>query len=472
MIVKKCMLNVYLRVCNSLMGVLIACSLIGAASLDVVHACGWHYETIKAEGRSLPCTRNVALNAYPSYQEAHLEKKIQVGLMMSALLPKSLRALDELGVSWILLKDLPKAHCALKRRQELAPQAYATHANLGTYFTFSGEHDRAEFHVKETLKIDPEAHFGRERDHLILIQYLREHQQVGKFEVDMYGRSLKAQLKTIYPVKKESKKTLRDQEAALVSMISIYGASNNPLLFATLGVTLKQQGNILLAAAAFQKAIRFRHPQRRLMKRWIGKAHRRYEARYRNRARRALSRRRSRGEFAKLKDAIGKAETAANYRVTKYHKWLTKRFRKGMKFWDQSGLEEIYREQVKRKLRCALPDAQPLSEPMPRYPSHDQELKRWNTQMTDLLERVRAHKDRKSRCTLLQEAFNRGWTSAQKQLHTDSASARTETPPDQVEDRHQARVETLNELIEFGLKCPGLKIQPKTLSCLSSDKTP
>ena len=71
MIVKKCMLNVYLRVCNSLMGVLIACSLIGAASLDVVHACGWHYETIKAEGRSLPCTRNVALNAYPSYQEAH-----------------------------------------------------------------------------------------------------------------------------------------------------------------------------------------------------------------------------------------------------------------------------------------------------------------------------------------------------------------------------------------------------------------
>ena len=29
-------------------------------------ACGWHYENIRAEAKSLPCTRNVVVNAWPS----------------------------------------------------------------------------------------------------------------------------------------------------------------------------------------------------------------------------------------------------------------------------------------------------------------------------------------------------------------------------------------------------------------------
>ena len=92
-------------------------ALIGALTVILspfeAHSCGWHYETIKAEARSLPCTRNVALNAYPRYQKRHLKDKVKAALIMSALLPESLRALDELAVSWISLKDLPRARCAL-----------------------------------------------------------------------------------------------------------------------------------------------------------------------------------------------------------------------------------------------------------------------------------------------------------------------------------------------------------------------
>ena len=452
--------------------------------LGDVHACGWHYETIKAEARSLPCTRNVALNAYPRYQETHLRHKVQAGLIMSALLPSSLRALDELAVSWILLRDLPRARCVLERRQDLAPTAYATHANWGTYFTFSGELKRAEHHVQEILKADPDAHFGRERDHLTLIRYLIKYQAEGQFKVDMYGRSFKAQLKTVYPVNKESKQTLREQEAALVSMISIYGATDNPLLFATLGVTLKQQGNVLLAAAALQRAIRLRHPQRRLMKRWISKAHRRYERRYNDRVRRGAIRR-NRGVFAELKTAIGKAQTAASYRVTKYHRWLTKRFREGMKFWDTSGLEEIYQEQTKRKLRCALPDAQPIQHQNPSYPSHDRALRQHHAKLTQLLADVQAQKTPEGECARLGAALNQsalseittkvvagaGASDTREALPNKIKTPLIQTPP-QLDREHQDRVNTLNALINIALKCPRLEVKPINLPCLEARATP
>ena len=451
-----------------------------------VYACGWHYETIKAEGRSLPCTRNVALNAYPSYQESHLRQKIRVAVMMSALLPTSLRALDELTVSSILLKDLPRARCALERREALAPDDYATHANWGTYFTFSGELELAERHVKATLKDDPEAHFGRERDHLTLIQYLREHQAEGKFTVDMYGRSLKKHLSTLHPVKVESRQVLREQEAALVSMISIYGASENPLLFATLGITLKQQGNKLLAAAAFQKAIRFKHPQRSRMRRWIKRADKRYRDRFNRRSRRRTSRRSgSRGQFAELTQAIGKAETAANYRVKKYHKWLTKRFKRGMKFWDTEGLEEIYSEQVKRKLRCKLPNAQPVLYQMPRYPSHEHALKSAAPQLMSLLSALQSLTQSKARCAHLQQALSTGLaTTTTADTKSDQSAAQAETSKDQthreVQDlvassdgrAHDSVRETLNRIIEIGLACPQLNVTPLSLPCWASPETP
>lgn len=429
-----------------------------------VSACGWHYETIKAEARSLPCTRNVALNAYPSYQEAHLKQKIQAALIMSALLPESLRALDEISVSSILLRDLPQARCALERREELAPDAYATHANWGTYFTFSGELDRAEQHVQATLDADPQAHFGREKDHLLLIQYLRERQPKGDFKVDLYGRELKKQLKTIYPVKRESKQVLREQEAALVSMISIYGASESPLLFATLGVTLKQQGNLLLAASALRRAIKLRHPERRLFKRWIKRAHRHYLRKYEKKPNAR------RGAFADLETSILRAENAASYRVKKYHKWLTKRFKEGVRFWDRSGLEELYQEQIRRKLRCKLPSAQPLVHQMPQYPSHERALNERIASLKSLLSELESAAQLKEKCAVLQSALAQRvdvsseitGSQATEVNKVNRVNTSEGSPPDSLSPE-----EILNRIIETGLQCTKLKVRPRGLKCLN-----
>ena len=137
------------------------------------YACGWHYETIKAEAKSLPCTKNVALNAFASYPDDLLTQKIKAALFTLMIFPESKKALDELAVSAILLQQLPLAKCALDRRSTLAPDEYATLANLGTYYTFSGELDQAEQMVQIIVDRNPKAHFGREVDHLTLIRYLK-----------------------------------------------------------------------------------------------------------------------------------------------------------------------------------------------------------------------------------------------------------------------------------------------------------
>jgi hypothetical protein len=404
------------------LGVLSLISLFPGESL----ACGWHYETIRAEAKSLPCTRNVVSNAWPAYPKTLLQMKAKIARATLILLPTSLRALDELAVSSILLKDLPAAHCALMRRKELAPDAYATHANLGTYYTFSGELEKATQHVKATLAEDPQAHFGRELDHLKLIEYLQTQTGEDAFKTDLYGRSYKTYLKSKHRRGKETRATLQAQEAALVSMISIYGASKNPHLFATLAVTLKEQGNILLSAAAARQADILRHPQRRIMRRWVNKLDKIYKPKLGRR-----SPKREHGVHAGIAKSLQKAETAASYRAGKYQKWLRKRFKAGMPFWRNEGVNEIYDEQLKRKLRCPLPKEMQSDMKPPAYPSHQELIMAQGAALVTLAERIAGQKKKRVLCKDLAFALKE-WNPIKRETgeeHQSAEHAKTSNTP-------------------------------------------
>ena len=411
-------------------------------------ACGWHYETIRAEAKSLPCTRNVVSNGWPSYPKDLLQLKAKVARATLTLLPTSLRAIDELAVSSILLKDLPTAYCALTKRKELAPNAYATHANLGTYYTFSGELDKAAEHVKATLAEDPQAHFGREHDHLLLIEYLQN--QTGKeaFKTDLYGRSYKKYLNSRRRRGQETRKTLQAQEAALVSMISIYGASKNPHLFATLAVTLKEQGNVLLSAAAARQADILRHPQRRVMRKWVKKLDSVYKMKPRKRQRRG------RGVHAGVVKSLEKAQTARSYRAGKYQKWLRKRFKAGLPFWRDEGINDIYDEQLKRKLRCPLPKESQSDMQPPAYPTHKNAIISYGLALDKLANRLQAHTKRQDRCTDLKNTLQ-NW------------EAMTSSPPNQPisDDEFKRYSRALDQILGVVIQCKRLKIYPPSLSC-------
>ena len=52
------------------------------------------------------------------------------------------------------------------------PDDYGIHANLGTAYHLLGRYQDAEKEIARDLEINPEAHFGLEKYHLALLQYL------------------------------------------------------------------------------------------------------------------------------------------------------------------------------------------------------------------------------------------------------------------------------------------------------------
>ena len=49
---------------------------------------------------------------------------------------------------------------------------YGFHANLGTAYHLLGRYPEAEREIARDLEINPDAHFGLEKYHLALLQYL------------------------------------------------------------------------------------------------------------------------------------------------------------------------------------------------------------------------------------------------------------------------------------------------------------
>ena len=73
------------------------------------------------------------------------------------------------------------------------PDDYGIHANLGTAYHLLGRYPEAEKEIARDLEINPEAHFGLEKYHLALLQYLMRdadykmrHLYVDEFTVSFY----------------------------------------------------------------------------------------------------------------------------------------------------------------------------------------------------------------------------------------------------------------------------------------------
>lgn len=72
----------------------------------------------------------------------------------------------------IRLGESQKAVTLLESVVTRFPDDYGIHANLGTAYHLLGNYAEAEKHIARDLEINPDAHFGLEKYHLALLQYL------------------------------------------------------------------------------------------------------------------------------------------------------------------------------------------------------------------------------------------------------------------------------------------------------------
>ena len=97
---------------------------------------------------------------------------------------------NEIAAAYIRLGEPQRAAVLLEAVALQFPDDYGIHANLGTAYHLLGRYADAEKEIARDLEINPEAHFGLEKFHLALLQYLsrdvqykREHVYLDEYSI-------------------------------------------------------------------------------------------------------------------------------------------------------------------------------------------------------------------------------------------------------------------------------------------------
>ena len=273
-----------------------------------------------------------------------LEEKIEHGSLANAILNPTVEVPDTNALQQRLTElqgnprtndvtwwnDLAGAYLRLGKAQMAATLLepvtnqfaanYGIHANLGTAYHLLGRYAEAEREIARDLEIDPEAHFGVEKYHLALLQYLMrdKYYQIGHTYVDefsdgfLYSYRFSAYERRLLPDaventpldagdKKEMDEiinglktstnifsdlqSLKPYELRLsppayrmkwdlgsdpkLEQGVIYMASLNPkepACWVMLGIVAKHQNNVQLAKVAFEKAVQLNSLQAPILK--------------------------------------------------------------------------------------------------------------------------------------------------------------------------------------------------------------
>lgn len=151
-------------------------ALVAAAILpSAAGACIWDSDTLAEERAGSPRLAEVVLG-----KAAHTP---DAGKLRARIRQLEAEPREDDPAWW---NDLAGAHIRLGETQRAVellepavrrfPKDYGVHANLGTAYHLLGRYREAEREIARDLEINPQAHFGLERYHLALLQYLSRDQ--------------------------------------------------------------------------------------------------------------------------------------------------------------------------------------------------------------------------------------------------------------------------------------------------------
>ena len=283
---------------NKLLRILQTVFIIGILlSPILILACIWDADTLDNEKKKKPEIAEIIFGTGKETTDApRLQKRI-------AELKSDPREND---AAW--WNDLAGAYLRLGQAQEavnlLEPivkkfdSDYGIHANLGTAYHLLGRYQEAEKEIARDLEINPNAHFGLEKFHLALLQYLsrdedyqRQHVYVDEWTEEFFNGSTvhlsaKSVEATAEMVREDAKKGITNSFPLYFAQWNLamdpkfedgvlYMASLNPkqpACFTMLGILCLSKRDFNLATAAFEKAITLNSPQQEILQKKITEA--------------------------------------------------------------------------------------------------------------------------------------------------------------------------------------------------------
>ncbi len=248
--------------------VLVIASLMGLSSVAV--ACMWDYDTIRMERTRFPGTLELITGKFLRHSPEFYQWRIANRLKRLETEPTNVALLDDLAVAYDKTGQHDKAIATAIATEKLQPGRYETAANLGTFFFHAGKLEEGLPHIDRALKINPDAHFGREKYQRLLVEYVIERRNGGplklplaKVKDDEQIDQSRAHAFDSFLMRKNSRSSLKSEDVAEtikgVTGMMKFGKHDSPVLLEVLGTLLPIIGHPttdakLLAARAFLKA--------------------------------------------------------------------------------------------------------------------------------------------------------------------------------------------------------------------------
>ncbi|MBC7864624.1 MAG: hypothetical protein IAF38_16750 [Bacteroidia bacterium] len=154
-------------------------------SLPILLACGWDWDTIKMEKQQFPQIHELMTGKFFRHSQEMYYWRIMNRTDLLKKFPDSLNYYDDLAMAYDKTGQPEKAIEVMLKKDGIKPNVYETHANLGLFYMHNNNMQKGVEHVQQALKINPNAHFGREKYQLYLGKYILEKTVAGKLTLPL-----------------------------------------------------------------------------------------------------------------------------------------------------------------------------------------------------------------------------------------------------------------------------------------------
>ncbi|MCW1146847.1 tetratricopeptide repeat protein [Flavobacterium lacisediminis] len=202
---------------------------------NFINACLWDRDTYAMEKQKFPDAFELMTgnfdrhsNSYYQWRIAKIQTQIDKG-------NKDPLLFDDLAVAYSKLGNDKKAIELMKLKEKFAPNLYETFANLGTFYIHDGQFEEGLKYINKAIKINPEAHFGREIYQKYLVEFIllnkKKESESNNFYIFLIEK---------YNAKNNSKEKFLpevENEKAIKGVLGMmrFGNYNSPILLNALG---------------------------------------------------------------------------------------------------------------------------------------------------------------------------------------------------------------------------------------------
>jgi hypothetical protein len=226
-------------------------------------ACLWDGDTLAAEQARFPEAAQLITGTFPRHSREFHEWRVKECESLIKAQKDVLTTHDDLAVSQHKLGDHKGAIETMNQKEKRFPGVYETYSNLGTFYIYTGQLDEAMKHIRKALTINENAHFGREKYQLWLVEWLLHQKKEGPDEPGSIRDIVEGEARGFarFLITKGTMDERKRAEAVRGVLGMMWFADHdNPLLLEALGDLLifgKQQTNAAqLAALSYLHASR------------------------------------------------------------------------------------------------------------------------------------------------------------------------------------------------------------------------